>query len=129
MRVVHAPQGSDRLVIAARREQRDAAIPDHPIELERVEALGQVELVESRKGIADACQVEPMDAARFHIVRVQLHGGVELIAGGVELPPVEMNVAEQPAGAAVGVVEQHGPLSRAKAASSACGAARRPSSR
>ena len=68
---MHLPQRGDRLVVAPRREQGDAAIPDDVVELEWIVAFGDVELLECSLGLAYGNRVEAIDPAGFDIVRVQ----------------------------------------------------------
>ena len=72
--IVGLRQGRDSLVVAPRREQRDAAADDHPLDLERIVAFGDAELLERRLGLADRDQVEAVGAARLDIVGVQGDG-------------------------------------------------------
>ena len=69
--IVHLLQRGDRLLVAPRREQGDAAIPDDVVELEWIMALGDVELLECSLGLAYGNQVEAIHPAGFDIVRVE----------------------------------------------------------
>ena len=76
--IVGLRQGRDSLVVTPRREQRDAAADDDPVDLEGVVAPGDGELLERGLGLADRRQVDAIDAVGLDVVGIESDGRAKL---------------------------------------------------
>ena len=61
-------------------------------------------------GVADGIEVDAVDPARLDVIGVERDGGLQVRARLVIFPAEDVNVAEQPARPAIGLVEQDGAL-------------------